>query len=218
MNEQAQTIPPPPPQAASGIDIGSVVNRAIQIMSKPKETWVQIKSEGKSVADIYLQYFVIILLLKPISQFVQGSIVGFTNPVTKEVVRAGFFSGLIWAVISYGVALGITYVAALVIEKLAPNFGGSCSRSDAFALSAYSLTASCIGAAFGIIPIALLGFLGTLVGLYSLYLFYSGIETMTGVPAAKKLSFFAVYIVAMALVFIALAIVTMVFGAGMFFI
>src|SRR6185436_20361770 len=90
------------------------------------------------------------------------------------------------------------YVAAVVIEWLAPKFKSSGSRLDALKLVAYSCTPAWLAGIFALVP--LLGIL-VLVGLiYAFYLFYVGLPHLMKTPADQ----IAIYMVASAVVIIVL--------------
>src|SRR5690606_41930837 len=63
------------------------------------------------------------------------------------------------------ISLVSIYVLSLIIDALAPNFGGTKDPVKAFKVAAYSWTAAWIAGIFGVIPqLAIL----SIVGLYSL--------------------------------------------------
>ena len=96
------------------------------------------------------------------------------------------------AVITYVLALVSVYVSSLVIDALAPSFGGTKDSLKAFKVAAYSATAAWLAGIFGIIP--MLGILA-IVGLYSLYLLYLGLPRLMRVAEDKALGYTIVVIV-----------------------
>ena len=80
-----------------------------------------------------------------------------------------FVSGLVSAIVNYVLTLGMVYVVALIVEALAPTFGGTKDRLQALKLVAYGSTASFVGGVFYLLPS--LSMLAFLAALYSIYLF-----------------------------------------------
>ena len=96
-------------------------------------------------------------------------------------------------VMSYLMALGMVYVMALVVDALAPTFGGRKNFLAAFKLVAYSCTAAFVGGIFNLIPS--LAVLGLLAAIYSIYLLYLGLPVLMGNPDDKSPAYTAVVVV-----------------------
>ena len=81
---------------------------------------------------------------------------------------------------------------ALIIDAFAPAFGGQKSRIQALKVSAYASTAAWCAGIFALVPP--LSFLGIL-GLYSLYLLYSGLPVLMKAPQEKAAGYTALVVV-----------------------
>jgi hypothetical protein len=113
------------------------------------------------------------------------------------------------AVVSYALSLAMVFVLALIIEALAPSFGGTRDRMQAFKVAAYAPTASWVAGAFGLLPsISILAVIG---GLYSLYILYLGLQKLMKAPPDKATPYFAVVLV----VAIVVGILTSIATSGM---
>src|SRR3546814_5172400 len=66
-------VPPNISGPASGI-----VQRAKDILLKPKETWPVIAAEPATTQSIYVPYVVVLAAIGPIAQFIGGQVFGFT--------------------------------------------------------------------------------------------------------------------------------------------
>ena len=93
--------------------------------------------------------------------------------------------------VSFALSLLGIFVLSLIADFLAPKFGGVSDKLAAFKLVAYGATASWLAGVFGLIPS--LGFFG-LLGLYSIYLFYTGAQPLMKVPQDKAAGYVAVTI------------------------
>ncbi len=104
--------------------------------------------------------------------------------------------------------LGIVsvFVLTFIADFLAPKFGGQSNRANAFKMVAYGSTAMWLAGIFGLIPS--LGFF-SLLGLYSIYLYYTGAEPLMKVPADKAAGFTAVTILCAVLLSFVIAPITL---------
>ena len=85
------------------------------------------------------------------------------------------------------------YLLSLIINFLAPKFGGTPNALKALKLAVYGATASLLGGLFALLPS--LAVLGVIAGLYSIYLVYLGLPVLMGSPPEKSLAYTAVTIV-----------------------
>jgi hypothetical protein len=168
----------------------NLVQRVQDILLKPKETWPQIAGEPASVASIYQQWLLILAAIPAVATFIGFSLMG----VGGFGFRIPLMSGLAQALLSYGLSLAMVYVMALVVDALAPSFGGRKNFLAAFKLVAYSCTAAFVGGLFNLIPS--LSVLGLLAAIYSIYLLYLGLPVLMGNPADKSPAYTALVVVA----------------------
>jgi uncharacterized protein YqgC (DUF456 family) len=93
-------------------------------------------------------------------------------------------------VVGYALSLAMVYIIALIVDALAPTFGGQKNKMNALKLVAYGATAGMVGGVFNLIPT--LAVLGLLTALYSIYLIYIGLPTLMKCPEDKALPYTAV--------------------------
>ena len=84
--------------------------------------------------------------------------------------------GITLAVFTFVMGIVAVFVLSLVIDFLAPTFGGQKDNAQALKLAAYSYTPAWVAGVLQILP--LLGVLGLLAGLYGIYLLYLGLPTL----------------------------------------
>lgn len=186
-------LPPKNSSPASGI-----IQRAKDILSKPKETWPVIAAEPATTQSIYVPYVVALAAIGPVAQFIGGQVFGFTAfGVTYHPPIA---SALVSAILSYGLTLATVFLLALVIDGLAPNFGGQKDQVQALKVAAYSATAGWVGGIFGLVPA--LGLIGALLGLYGLYLLYLGLPVLMKAPQDKAIGYTAVVVIVAIVLFL----------------
>ncbi|MFT3965751.1 MAG: Yip1 family protein [Sphingobium sp.] len=162
----------------------SLVARAKAILLTPKDEWPAIAAEQKSISEILTGYAIPLAAIGPVASFLGGQIFGYG--AFGVSYKPSLASGLSMAITSFVLSLVSLFVMTLIVEWLTPRFDGATTRLNAFKLVAYSMTAAWLAAIFGIVPsIAWLG----IVGLYSFYLFYTGVTPLLNVPAIKALTF-----------------------------
>ena len=169
----------------------NLVQRVQDILLKPKPTWPVIEQEQADVAGIYQTYLIYLAAIPAVAGFIGMSLIGFGG--FGMHIRMPFMSGLVNMVVSYGLSLLMVFVLALIVDALAPTFGGSKSQINAFKLVAYGCTAGFVGGIFSLIPS--LSILGLVAGLYSIYLIYTGIPVLMKCPQEKAGAYTAVVIV-----------------------
>ena len=170
----------------------SLVNRVKDILLKPQDTWQAIESEAATPQSLYTQYLMILAAIPAVCSFIGTSIVGFGGFGLS--VRIGVVAGLANMVVSYIMSLVMVYVLSLIINALAPSFGGEKNPLAALKLAVYGATATMVGGVFGIIPI--MGLLSMLCGLYSIYLMYLGLPVIMKNPKEKSLLYIVVILLA----------------------
>ena len=181
--------------------------RVKAILLQPKSEWPVIEREPGDAGYLFSNYVAILAAIPPVCSFVGGSIVGF-GPY-----RIGIFSGLIHAVIIYGLTLASVFVTAYIIDYLAGMFGGQKNLDNAMRVSAYAPTAAWLAGVFNIIPF--LGILGIL-GLYSIYLLHTGIAALMKPPADKAVIYtIAVIVCVIVIWFVIIGVLGAIFGFGM---
>lgn len=166
----------------------NLVDRAQNIVLRPKATWPVIDAESADGASLYKNYLMILALVPALAGFIGLSLVGVG--AFGFNVRVPILSGLVSMVLRYLLSLGMTFVLALIVEALAPTFGGVKSRISALKLVVYASTAAMLGGIFSLLPV--LGVLGLIAGLYSLYLLFVGLPVLMKCPPEKALAYTAV--------------------------
>ena len=170
----------------------NIINRAKDIVLNPKPTWQQIEQEPSSVKQLYTQYYMILALIPAIAGFIGSSIVGVG--MFGMTVRVPIVSGLVQMVLSYAMGLASVYILSLIINALAPKFGGISNPLNALKIAVYASTAALLGGFFAIIP--MLSILGILTGLYSIYLLYLGLPVLMKNPQDKSVTYTIVIFIA----------------------
>jgi hypothetical protein len=164
--------------------------RAKAVLVDPAAAWRGIEKDIGDPAYLLSRYVAVLALIPALSSFVGATLIGVVTP--SGVVRADLIDGLFGAIFSYATSCAIVLLLGLIIDLLAPLFGGRRDFEDAFKLAVYSFTPLWLAGIFLLLPG--LRFL-LLTGAYGVYLFWLGAPRLTKVPEQQAANFTAVGVV-----------------------
>lgn len=169
----------------------NIVERVKRILLSPRAEWEVIAEEPTTTAELYTKYICPLAAIGPVALLIGYSFLGISLPGPNYRVPIG--AGLTSAIVSYVLALGGTYVLALIIDALAPTFNGQRNQIQALKVAAYSSTAYWLAGIFGLLPPL---WILSLLGLYSVYLLYLGLPVLMKAPRDRALVYTGVVIIA----------------------
>ena len=188
---------------AQGRGKQALVARVKGIILQPTSEWQVIDGESTTAAQLYMGYIIPLSAIPPIAGFIGMSLLGVSVPFVGTY-RVPMGIALTSAITRYVLGLAAVYVIALIIDGLAPTFGGEKNQIKALKVSAYSATASWLAGIFMLIPgLRLLG----LLGFYGLYLLYLGIPMLMKSPREKAAGYTAVVVVSAIVIFMIIGVV-----------
>jgi Yip1 domain len=194
--------------------MSNLVARVQNILLTPKTEWPVIAAEPETTATLYTKYILILSALGPLAMFLKGTLIGTSTFIGTYRMDMG--TGLTMLVLTYLLGLVGIWLWSLIINALAPTFGGQKDSIQALKTAAYAATAAWVGGVAQLIP-----WIGWLIGLaaavYSIYLLYLGLPHTMKAPADRAAGYTAVTIViAIVLSWILYAIVGSVMGRGLY--
>ena len=194
------------------VNVTNLKDRVVKILTTPKTEWPVIEAETTDVATLYKSYIAILAAIPVVASFIGSVVIGVTLPFVGTF-RTPVGTALTTAILTYVLSLGGVYVAALVIDKLAPTFDSKPNFIQALKLVAYASTAGWVAGVLNIIPA--LGLIVILAALYGIYLFYLGLPVLMKTPDAKVIPYMVVAAIVMIVVWIVIGvIVAAVAGTG----
>jgi len=190
----------------------SLITRAKSILLSPRTEWPVAAAEPATVKGLYTRYIMILAAIPAVFGFIKGSLIG--HGMFGVTVTTPILVGLVSMVIGYALSLAVLYVVAVIINALAPGFGGEKSQVQAVKVAGYAWTAAWLAGIAVLVP--WLGWLVMLAGgIYSIYLLYLGLPHTMKCPQDKALGYTAVsVIIAVVLGWIMALIVGMVAALG----
>ena len=174
------------------MDFAKLIARAKAILLTPKTEWPVIASEPETVANLYKNYAMILAAIPAVAGFIKGSIIGYS--FMGFTARTPMVSGIIGMIVSYALALGVVYLIGLIIDALAPSFGGEKNPVQALKTAVYMSTAGWIAGVAVIVP--WIGWLVVWAGFfYGAYLLYLGLPHTMRSPPDKAVGYTVVTII-----------------------
>jgi hypothetical protein len=149
----------------------ALIDRVKNILLTPRTEWPAIAAEPATTQSLYVGYVMILAAIGPVAMAVRGGILGTTV-----------------ALLGYAISLGITFVLALIVDALAPTFGGEKNFLQSLKLVAYSYTAAWVAGIFHLLPF-LGGLIGLLAAIYAFDTFYLGVPVMKKCPEDKAVAY-----------------------------
>lgn len=165
----------------------ALVARVKGILLQPKTEWLKIDGEFATTKSLFTRYAMILAAIGPVCSLLGGQLMPIMG------MKLSIVGAIVVALVSYGMSLLGVFLLGLIINALAPNFGGTVNKVQAMKLAVYSWTAAWLAGVFGLIP--MLGILAIL-GLYSFYLLFVGLPILMKVPEDKKVGYFIVTVIA----------------------
>lgn len=190
-----------------------MVERIKRILLEPKLEWNRIDTEPATVGGIFKGWAVPLAAIGPVAGLIGALVFGYS--FLGVTYKPAFAAVLGTAVTQYVLALVAVFVLSLLIDALAPTFGGTKNPVQAMKVAAYSSTASWVAGIFGIVPaLAVL----SILGVYSLYLLYLGLPKLMKTPEDQAVPYTASIVVAGIVLFLIVGALTLpiagMFGAG----
>jgi Yip1 domain len=190
----------------------TLLDRVKNILLTPREEWRVIDAEPATPAELYKEYIVPLAAIGPVAMAIGALVFGYHAFGVSYRPPVGTL--LSSAIVTFLLTLGGVYVLALIIDALAPHFGGTSNQIQALKVAAYASTASWVAGIFGLIPaLSVLGILG----LYSLYLLYLGLPVLMKAPEDKAAGYTGVVVIAAIVLFLVIGLVAGTFMQGALF-
>lgn len=183
----------------------SLMERAKKIVLQPKTEWPVIDGEQTTTGALYTGYIIPLAALGPIAQVIGWSVFGMSLPFLGTF-RIPIGYAVRSALIGFVASLISVFVLGLIIDALAPTFGGQKNQMQALKVAAYSSTAAWLAGILGLFPS--LAILILLISLYSLYLLFLGLPVLMKAPEDKALGYTVVVIVCAIVLWIVIGVVT----------
>jgi len=184
----------------------NIIERAKNILFKPKDEWKVIASETPDNKALLLGYALPLALIPTIAKFL------------GLLIFSRYF-GIGWAlssaIIIFVSTLVTVFVCALIVDVLAPSFKSEKNFGRSLQLVIYSYTAVWVAGILYIIPV--IGIIASLAGLYGIYLIYLGLGDIKKTPEENKIGYLIVTAIIIIAVMWIIMLILRAISAGIFF-
>jgi Yip1 domain len=175
------------------MDFSKIIARVTAVLSTPKTEWPVIAGETTDVAGLYKNYILILAAVPVVVGFLKSTVIGYGVPFLGTF-RVSVGTAIGSALVGYVLSLASVFLMALLVDALAPSFGGQKNQIQAMKTVAYSGTAAWVAGIGQIVPwLSLLILLAG--GIYSIYLLYVGLPHTMKCPPDKAVGYTAVTVI-----------------------
>jgi hypothetical protein len=183
-------------------NLSQLIERAKLVLLSPKECWTKISSEAHEPLTLIKSTIAPLMILNIICALIGTQILtktlGIYSPELGMSLSQSFIAFTFSQIILGAVSIGMIFLGAFILHKLAPMFQGEVSKERAFIFLGHAIIPSLLGGLLAILPF--LGALGVIFSIISLSALYFGAPVMTTVPRDRQLGFVVSFVVAMLLI------------------
>lgn len=180
----------------------NLIERVKNMIVTPKTEWTAVEGESDTLSGVITKYVIPLAAVGAICTFIGYAFIG---------IDYGFFRmrGMEWgikmAVISLVSSIVGVIITAFVVDALAPSFGSEKNINKSAQLVAYGFTPAFVGALLTIFPA--IAMIGSLFGLYGIYLMYLGLGPLKKTPEDKKVIYLVISIVVLIVVYMVIGLI-----------
>jgi hypothetical protein len=171
----------------------NVAARAHGILARPSAEWTRIGNEPSDAAYLLTGYVAVLAVIPAAFGLIGACVVGWVVPGVGTV-RATLLDGAFGAIFGYVATCAIVLMLGIVINVLAPLFGGERNFDNAFKLAVYSYTPVWLAGVFLLAPG--LRFL-LLTSLYGVFILWRGLPKLMK-PRSDKVSTYTTVVIVFA--------------------
>jgi len=164
--------------------------RVMGLMLHPISEWAAIDSESSTPREIYVHYVAPLVAIGVIAAFLSQVVIGIAVPIFGTV-RVPVLPGVVHGLIVYFLSFAGVGLLGLLVNSLAPTFGGRRDSLRALRVTVYSYTPAWLAGVLRLTPP--LDDFSPLIAAYGVYLLYVGLPVMMRCPKDKA-AFYAVAI------------------------
>jgi hypothetical protein len=184
----------------------NLIERVKNILITPQKEWDVINGEQPNTEAIITNYVLPLAGAAAVAAFIGYAFIDIDVVFLKvKGINGGLYQGITEGITVLVAALLSVFICAFVIDMLAPTFDSEKNMGRSVQLVAYSWTPAWIGGLLAILPS--LSIVGSLAGLYGLYLLYVGLPKLKKTPQDKYVGYFVMSLLVMIVVFIVIGLI-----------
>src|SRR4051812_49406690 len=129
-----------------------IVTRARNICLTPISEWTVIAAENTPAGALITSYVVPLAAIGAIAGLIGGSLVGYSLPLVGTY-RVPITSGIASACLMVVMAVVGVFILSIIIDALAPTFGGQKNSAQALKVAVYSYTPAWLAGVLLVLPV-----------------------------------------------------------------
>lgn len=153
----------------------AMIDRIRGILVEPRSEWTAIAAEPATAQSVYTGWILILAAIGPLAM-----LVGYADLGASYALRA--------AVSSYVTALVLTFVLSMIVDVLAPSFGGERDFVASLKLVAYSCTAVWLAGIAQVLGM-FANLLTWMAAAYGVYTFFTGAAVLRKCSTDRAIPF-----------------------------
>jgi len=169
-----------------------LVARVKGILLSPRSEWTVIAGEHTGAGALITGYVLPLAAVAAMLSFIRMTVIGIRVPF-GDAIRVPVTAGLMQALLTCAMAVVGVGLVALIINMLAPTFGGTRDTRHALQTAAYSMTAAFLGSLLSLLPLGTLLYL--FAGLYGIYTLYLGLPVVMRSKPDKAVGYTAAVVI-----------------------
>lgn len=159
------------------------------LLSHPESEWKTIRKENCTIGKCYCSHVLLLAAIPPLAGYIGTTQVGW-QVAAREVHRLTPESALWIAVLSYLTILVAVFSIGMLIRWMGKTYGAKRSLPQCIALAAYTATPLFLSGIMLLYPVLWLNLLiGLPVLAYTVYLLYTGVPIVMGIPPERGFLF-----------------------------
>jgi hypothetical protein len=159
------------------------------LLSHPEEEWKSIRKENCTIGKCYCSHVLLLAAIPPLAGYIGTTQVGW-QVVSREVHKLTPESALWIAILSYLTILVAVFTIGKMIHWMGQTYGSKQTLPQCIALAAYTATPLFLSGLMLLYPLL---WLNLLIGLpvlgYTVYLLYTGVPIVMGIPQERGFLF-----------------------------
>lgn len=181
------------PPSASVPAMPGFLDRAKNILLSPRTEWPVIAVEATPTAQLFIGYVAPLAALAALVAFIHLSLLGVSLPF-GGAMRTPMISGLTTAAMMLVFGFLAVFLLGLIVNGLAPTFGGTRDMRQALKVAAYSMTPAYVGTVLALSPILSM-LLQLIAGCYGIYVMNLGLPIVMRSPKDRAFGYTATVVI-----------------------
>jgi hypothetical protein len=166
-----------------------MLTHVLGLLSHPEQEWKTIRKEHCTIGKCYFSHVLLLAAIPPLAGYIGTTQIGW-QVASREVHKLTPESALGIAILSYLTILVAVFTIGKLIHWMGRTYGARQTLPRCIALAAYTATPLFLAGIMLLYPVLWLNLLiGLPVLAYTVYLLYTGVPIVMGIPAERGFLF-----------------------------